>query len=273
MQPLSRRDFVRCAAGVGALALAGCAAGRPTPPGPAPTATPSLPTTQPDLRHGTLDTRLGATEKPTWRLALPTTRPATGTILALHALGGSVSDWFDGLKVGPYADELGLAIAAVDGGKSWWHPRKDGSDTGRMVLEDLLPVIEKEGAPTERLGLTGISMGGFGALHLALQIPAARLMGVSTISAALATDAAYVDEVAFDGKEDFDRHSPLHHTERYLPLAIWMACGRQDPFFAANKKFADALPRALTTFDQGGHGTEYWFAHIDGAMRFFDGKA
>ena len=39
----------------------------------------------------------------------------------------------------------GVALAAVDGGERYWHPRRGGEDTGAMVVEDLLPVLREHG--------------------------------------------------------------------------------------------------------------------------------
>ena len=40
---------------------------------------------------------------------------------------------------------LGVAVAAVDCGGTYFHARRDGSDVGAMVIDDLLPVLRTQG--------------------------------------------------------------------------------------------------------------------------------
>ena len=45
-----------------------------------------------------------------------------------------------------------FAIAAVDGGTTYWHPRPSGEDAGAMVIEEFLPLLERRGLPTGQSG-------------------------------------------------------------------------------------------------------------------------
>lgn len=60
-----------------------------------------------------------------------------------------------------------FAIVSVDGGETYWHDRASGDRAETMMVEELLPRLDRQGLDTTRLALTGWSMGGFGALHLA----------------------------------------------------------------------------------------------------------
>ena len=73
-----------------------------------------------------------------------------------------------------------FAIAAVDGGNTWWHPRADGSDTQSMLVKEFVPFLASRGYDLGRIGLFGLSMGGFGSLLLASQ---GRLPGVRAVAA------------------------------------------------------------------------------------------
>ncbi len=55
----------------------------------------------------------------------------------------------------------GLALVSDDGGNGYWHARRDGSDKGAMVREELIPLaLRRRGLPAStRTGLLGWSMG------------------------------------------------------------------------------------------------------------------
>ena len=65
--------------------------------------------------------------------------------------------------------------------------RADGSDSGAMVLEELLPMLCSMGLDTSRVGFMGWSMGGYGALHLGAKLGPSRTAGICAISPALYT--------------------------------------------------------------------------------------
>lgn len=83
--------------------------------------------------------------------------------MVLHGRDGDADSAFD---LG-YADAVavtGLALVSVDGGNGYWHARGDGTDSGAMVREELIPLaLRRCGlSGTARVGLLGWSMGGFG---------------------------------------------------------------------------------------------------------------
>lgn len=193
-------------------------------------------------------------------------------MVALHGHGGSLSTWFDPPLAPSLAHRLGLAVAAVDGGDTYWHARADRTDTGSMVLEDLLPVLQEAGAPVDRIGLTGFSMGGYGALLLATRLPPERVLGVAAVSSALFFSPQEASAGAFDGPEDFEQHDVFERVDALRELPVWLACGADDPFAATNRALADALPDAVTVFDDGRHDRSYLEAHWPAGMEFLHAR-
>ncbi|HEY5336472.1 MAG TPA: hypothetical protein VIJ71_10705, partial [Mycobacteriales bacterium] len=61
------------------------------------------------------------------------------------------------------------AIASVDGGTAYWHPRADGDDPLGMLVEEFLPMLDHLSLRTKAFGALGVSMGGYGSLLLARQ--------------------------------------------------------------------------------------------------------
>lgn len=207
---------------------------------------------------GIIDSRYLPGRPLQWRLAVP--RDARGLVLALHGKGSGASVWFTALDAPRVARDCGLAIAAIDGRLSYWHPRA-ASDAPAMLTQEFLPMLAARGLPTHRIGLTGVSMGGFGSLYLASELGPERVFGVATMSAALRRTYAATSSGAFDDESDFLRHSIFGRISRLRRIPVWMACGTEDRFFPGNAALARQLPQAHTVFDDGGHSTAYSVAH------------
>jgi dienelactone hydrolase len=246
---LPRRSVLRAALTLGsAVALAGTAACQSGVAGAV-------------LSDGVLDRPYGFTE-PRWRLAVPEGRSPRGLVVALHGFGGDADAAFD-LGYGDAVASTGLALVSVDGGNGYWHKRRDGTDRGAMVREELIPLaLSRSGLPTtSRVGLLGWSMGGFGALLLASDLGPGRVTGVVAASAALWLTGAETPVAAYDDRADFDRHSIFTRVDRLASIPVRLDCGRSDPFIAANRTLAERLAGVETHFDPGGHENGWWRAH------------
>lgn len=219
-----------------------------------------------EVREGRLTTEHWPGGSPRWLLALP--EAPSATVIALHGYGSDATWWFDPPLAQQLAQDLGVAIVAIDGGNTYWHARADGSDTGAMVLQDLLPAVEATGAPIERLAFTGFSMGGYGALLLATQLPPERVIGVATVSAALFLDAGEAAIGAFDDAKDFARHDIFERIEALRKVPVWLACGASDTFAETNHRLADQLPEAVSELDEGHHDRPYFESHWPRGMDF-----
>lgn len=258
------RRQVLAAGALGALAaLGGCTRG----------ASPDQPSEQ--SGEASFHHRPGA--RTAWRLALPAVarEPRPRLVVALHGRGGNAADaWSLGLHHA--ATDRGLALASVDGGETYWHDRHDGSDTGAMVIEDLVPMLAAVAAgssassanpitssawPHGPIGLVGWSMGGYGALWLAARYGPRVVSAAAGMSAALWTSAGASAAGAFDNREDFHAHDVFAHGPELARVAIRLDCGTSDPFIAANRAFTKVVPHAVATFDAGGHDDSYWSAH------------
>lgn len=186
-------------------------------------------------------------------------------LVSLHGRRGDHRTTFSSLRLDTFLDEVvasgtrPFAIASVDGGsRSYWHRRTDGTDAGALVREEFLPLLAARGLDTDRLGLFGWSMGGYGALLLAgrERLP---VRAVAVSSPALFTSAGATAPGAFDSAADFEAHDVYGHPGWLQGLPLRMDCGRQDPFYRATKDLADRLsPHPAGGFATGGHTKVYW---------------
>ncbi len=148
-------------------------------------------------------------------------------------------------------------MAAVDCGGSYFHARRDDSDIGALIINDLLPVLRAQGLSPKPVRLLGWSMGGYGALWLAIRHGATVVGAVGGMSSALWTSSGASAPGAFDNREDFLAHDVFARASALAGMPVRLDCGASDPFIAANRAFATLVPHAVVTFDAGGHDDAY----------------
>ena len=110
----------------------------------------------------------------------PTGQPGLPLVIFLHGLydrpgrfveQGALRAVAERIEAGTLAP---LALAFPDAGTSFYVDAPAGEPYERFLLEEFLPQVEKEhavGAAAERRVLLGLSMGGYGALKIALRHP------------------------------------------------------------------------------------------------------
>jgi S-formylglutathione hydrolase FrmB len=200
-----------------------------------------------------------------------------------------IEDLWEEIKVGEFL------IAAPDGDTSFFINSQDGRQRYEdFFIGEFLPTIERRyrvQADRDHRGITGMSMGGYGAFHLAFLHP--DLFGsVSAHSAALiaklpvATGRANQRMVppifgkVFGAPFDrgfWDRNDPLR-IAREAPglnrLKIYFDCGNQDDYgFEAGAKLLDeiltarGIPHEYHLYP-GRHDVIYFGSHFDASLLF-----
>lgn len=218
--------------------------------------------------------RLGVTTG--WSVLYPGRRPAHLPVLvALHGLGGTHRSWVDDLGIDRFlvaAVRAGVppfAIATVDGGTTYWHPRPDGEDAGAMVLDELLPLLAHRGLDIGRLGFHGYSMGGYGSLRLApiVGTPAVRAVGV--LSAAIWQGSSGFSPSGFSSTAEYERYTVFGRQSDLDGIPVRLDCGVEDPFCPANRAYVAGFDRPVTsTFQDGGHDLAYWTRMLPAQLAF-----
>ena len=213
-----------------------------------------------------------------WSIAYPVGHgPGDGlpVLVSLHGRSGDHRTSFSSLRLKTSLDQVvtagtaPFAIASVDGGDHrYWHRRTDGTDASAMVRHEFLPLLAKRGLDTDRLGLFGWSMGGYGALLIAgkQRLP---VKAVAVSSPALFTSPGATAPGAFDSPEDFEANNVYGHPEWLRGLPLRVACGTEDPFYAATKTLdARVSPHPAGDFTPGGHNRAYWRRVAPGQLKF-----
>ncbi|MBV8086367.1 MAG: hypothetical protein JO247_16290 [Chloroflexi bacterium] len=208
----------------------------------------------------------------------------------LHGIGGgfggqngSNTEWY-GYGVTGAANKLiasgeipPLLIVMPQGDQSFWMDHADGPAWGQYTAVDLVNEIDSHfrtipAAPARAIG--GLSMGGFGALELAMLYPQTFGTAGGHSSSFYTRDAApFFGDEAF-----FDAHDPVHllHDRATVArgLRLWLDVGSEDPLWkAANERLhqqleADGVPHEWHEW-AGAHDGLYWNAHVDDYMRFY----
>jgi enterochelin esterase-like enzyme len=204
-----------------------------------------------------------------WSLIQPPGDPGhpLPLVVALHWLGADHTT-LTGPKLGldrylaAYVADGGtpLAIVAPDGGHGYWHPHGN-QDAGTMVTDELLPILQKRGYDTTRIGLLGWSMGGYGALRLAgLRGPAATFAVVAG-SPALWSDPGDASTAGFADPADYEHESIYHDQAELAGVPVRVDVGTGDAFYRDVQDYVASFPDdadVTSTFDPGGHTPGYW---------------
>ncbi len=208
--------------------------------------------------------RLGA--RTGWSVLYPGDRPEPLPVLvALHGLGGDHRTWVTELGIDRFlvaAVRAGVppfAIATVDGGTTYWHPRPDGEDAGAMVVDAFLPLLAHLGLDISRLGFHGYSMGGYGALRLAPLVGTPRVRAVSVLSAAIWQPGGGFSSSGFASQAEYDADTVFGRQAGLAGMPVRLDCGTDDPFCPPTGRTSPASgdrsprrsPRARTTRPTG----------------------
>jgi pimeloyl-ACP methyl ester carboxylesterase len=218
-----------------------------------------------------------------WTIAYPpgVSRDGLPVAVVLHGRGGSAETVFGeaSLGLGNFLAEVveegatPFALAAVDGGDTYWHPRATGEDAGAMVVEEFIPLLARQGLDTTRLAFMGWSMGGYGALRLAGLLGRSRVRAVVAESPALWHDFADTAPGAFDDAEDFADATVWDRQDSLNGVAVRVDCGEADPFYEATVNYVGGFAhRPEGSFEPGQHDMGYWRRMAPTQLRFLAGS-
>jgi pimeloyl-ACP methyl ester carboxylesterase len=235
----------------------------PPPLEPAPPADPA-----PTMTTGSFVSAARGGISTNWAIARPPGQTkALRPVIALHGKGSDAATVMaggveQGLAQAVNAGLPPFAVVAVDGGGGYWHKRASGEDSGAMVLNELIPMLDSQRLDTSRVAFLGWSMGGYGALLLGGRLGPARTAAICAVSPALWMSSGAAAPGAFDGPDDFAANS-VFGMPALASIPIRVDCGDSDPFYSATKQFVAQLPNPPAGgFSPGGHNPEFWSSQL-----------
>jgi S-formylglutathione hydrolase FrmB len=187
-------------------------------------------------------------------------------------------------------------VVMPDGGESFYVNSFDGHERYEdFFIQELVPAIDRGYrtlASRETRGISGVSMGGYGALHLAMRHP--EVFGTASAQSA-ALIAKFPSPLPTEGRWGFyarvlqkpfgsplkeayfDANNPLtlaEHPERFQNLKLYFDCGDQDRYgFDAGAKELDhtlsvkGFPHEFF-LRPGNHGWSYLDQYLKFSLEF-----
>lgn len=211
------------------------------------------------------------------------TQERYAVLYMLHGLNSSDQQWKD-MGLFEQADALirdrqiaPLIIVTPQGDNGYWMNHADnGPRWADYVTDDLIPHIDRSyrTLPDARhRAIGGLSMGGHGAIQLALHHPELfSVVGGHSPVFRSATEAFPF----FGVGQDYIEHDPVSLVERGTPVsfALWIDMGREDDWLPRTHLFHELLVERgvphIWHLNDGGHTSDYWQPRIPGYLAWYD---
>ena len=199
----------------------------------------------------------------------------------LHGLSDDCSSWLRYSRIDKYCMDTGLVAVMPSADRSMYCDNVNGQNYFSYIADELPEYLSEVfglSRAKEDNFIAGLSMGGMGAMKIALTYPE-RYAAVGSFSGVLDLRpmAAMVND---DMKREFPflvseipniDSSPLNPTflldaHRDKDLKIYVACGYQDNMYIPNCLFCERIEEigieAKVTFENGKHDWDFWERHI-----------
>jgi len=227
-----------------------------------------------------------------YRVVLPTNMSPgqkLPTVYLLHGGGGGFHDWTNYSDVAQFA-ERGMILVMPEGGSSYYinsatEPRDRYEN---YIVYDLIADVQSRFPAADdrsQRSIAGVSMGGFGAIKLALSHPDLFAFAAGISPAIDVPSRPYAEKRASQWK----RHSAIFGawgsqtrrnndpfvlarsaTPDNMPY-IYVSCGDQEGLLASNKQFAALLAQRHFHYEfhsvKGGHDWNQWNAQLSEMFR------
>lgn len=209
------------------------------------------------------------------------------TIYLLHGWSGYYSNWiFRCVNLGELSDIFNVIIVCPEGDFAGWYLDSEilkGNQYGTHVGKEVVNWVDKNYstiADQKGRAITGLSMGGHGALKLAGEYretfgAAGSMSGVVDLTEVgedpgLDSLLGNIDENILP----WENNSVANNIERLRGLPMIIDCGVSDFLYEDNVDFHMALEEAEIEHDfitrPGAHNWPYWCNSIEYQMLFFD---
>ncbi|MCF6176978.1 MAG: esterase family protein [Victivallaceae bacterium] len=205
----------------------------------------------------------------------------------LHGFSDDHTTWLRRTSIERYVAELGLAVVMPNVHRSFYTNMVYGGRYWDFVSDELPQLVKTFFNLSERREDTfvaGLSMGGYGALKLALNCPerfaaAASLSGVTDIfNWAETTEREDFKFIFGENSKIPNSDSDLFYLAQQLvnnatPLpALYQCCGTEDFLYEDNQRFKAHLESLKVNFTYseapGNHNWAFWDEHIQNVLKW-----
>ena len=210
-------------------------------------------------------------------------------VYLLHGYSGNYATWVKSFKdVGKQVDQYGFIAIGVDGNYSSWYfdsPIDSAFKYETYIINELVPFIDKKYktiATREARAITGLSMGGHGALYLSFKH--------QDVFGAAGSMSGGVDFRPFPEKwdikkrlgaitefpENWDKNTVTNMLDlvKNSHLKLIIDCGVDDFFIDVNRELNKKMLALKINHDYierpGQHNTEYWENSLKFQLLFFN---
>lgn len=201
----------------------------------------------------------------------------------LHGLSDDDSIWLRRTSIERYAADYGIAVIMPRVERSFYQDMAHGEAYWTYVSQELPQIVQqlfRVSARRQDTFVAGLSMGGYGAMRLALAQPgrfaaAASLSGALDMAAPAMRESRYdfYDDAFGEGEvrgTDSDLHALLDRIDPATAPQLMVACGSEDDLWPMQQPFVDhATERGLdvvTKFGPGEHEWGLWDADIQDVL-------
>ena len=206
-------------------------------------------------------------------------------VFMLHGWAGNYAQWSKTANLQHFADADSFVIVCPDGFYDCWYinsPKKPDSQFETFFFKDLVPeVFAKYNIDTTNIFITGLSMGGHGAMYLMLTHP--KFFKSAGSTSGILDLTAFPEHWGLDkvlgpyksNKKFWEEHSDINLLKNIkgTEKPIIVDCGTSDFSFQVNKNFAklakadDVNIKFIT--GPGNHSHKYWHKSIPAHFKFF----
>ncbi|HEX7914065.1 MAG TPA: alpha/beta hydrolase family protein [Paraburkholderia sp.] len=210
-------------------------------------------------------------------------------VYLLHGSGGDYTDWTANSQIGKLADRYHVILVMPDGGHESWYidsPVDRRSLYETYVGTEVVAFVDthfRTIAKKQARAITGLSMGGFGALHIALDRPDT-FGAAGSISGAVDPRGCEDEPGITQIFGDPVRHAAFWNNEAIVAnarsfgdahIALTIDCGVNDSLVQSNRMLHERLVELGVPHDYaerpGGHTWKYWGNAVQYQVLFFAG--
>ncbi len=213
--------------------------------------------------------------------------PPYSVFYLLHGLSDDHTAWMRRTSIERYVERLPMIVVMPDTGRGWYTDEAEGMAWESSIIMDLLPFVDKmfpTNSKREGRCIGGLSMGGYGAIKLALKHPN---LFCSAVSHSGALGRGH-DPIPQDGTEwnvymtrvfganpQGSENDIYELADRAVPTgrpAIRIDCGLDDFLLLDNQRCHKYLTEIGYEHEYveypGEHNWPYWDIHVQEAIAF-----